>query len=194
MNSRSAEQAAHERRIFERFLAAYPSFAKDVVRYPPPPPPEEFPDIDAYLRNGRKVPVELGEWIDGQQLAEALKANPDGGAYDPEVALDAVRRIVEKKLAHYGSSARGAWLVIHYSRGVLYNTPFRSLSIRNFEDVARVMWQLLKQRKVYFDKVYLLGAWGDIDGELAKILSGAGIPFVAGPEAFEVFPNFKRCD
>ncbi len=162
--------------------------------YPPPPPSERSPDIDTHLRDGTRVPVELGEWVDGQQLAAALKAKSDRGAYDPGVALDAVRRIAEEKLTAYGSSARGAWLVIHYSQGVVYNTPFRSLSIRKFGDVARVVSEMLKERKVHFDRVYLLGAWDDIDGDLAEVFGGARIPFVTGPEAFEVFPGFKRCD
>ncbi len=190
MSGRSEQQAAEERRIFERFLRAYPSFANEVVRWTQP---EEWPDIEAVLEGGKKIPIELGEWIHGEQLAAALKAPPSGAAYDPVVALEALRRIVEKKLSHYGRTAAGAWLVIHYSRGFLYNTPFRGLAVQDFEDVARWASESLRERTVDFEKVYLLGAWGDIEPELAKILAAAKIPFTGGPEAFEIFPQFHRC-
>src|SRR2546426_11687278 len=113
MSGRSESQATEERRIFERFLRAYPSFANEVVDWTQS---ADWPDVVARLKSGRIVPIELGEWIKGEQLAEALKNLPDCGAYDPAVALDALLRIVEKKLGRYGSSARGAWLVIHYGR------------------------------------------------------------------------------
>jgi len=197
MADRNPAQAAQEQQVFERFLTACPSFAKNVVSHPSSC--GDFPDIDAHLHDGTVILVELGEWIDGSQMADALAeeargvTEPRGGAYDPEVALAALRRIANKKLDHYGSSARGAWLIIHYSRGVLYNTPFRSLDVGGFEDVARVVSELCKQREVPFAKVFLLGAWGDIDARLAETLRDAGYPVTAGPEAFEVFPDFRRC-
>src|SRR6266849_8501528 len=98
MTGRSQKQTAEEREVFERFLRAYPSFANDVVSWKQPEP---WPDIEARLKTGAIVPIELGEWIHGGQLAAALKKPSDVGSYDPAVALDAVRRIVEKKLAHY---------------------------------------------------------------------------------------------
>src|SRR5438105_4476832 len=123
MAGRSPAHAEQEQQAFERFLKAYPSFAKEVTSHPSSP--GDFPDIDAHLVTGAIIPVEFGEWIDGKQLAEALaeeargSVEPRGGAYDPDVALAAVRRIVNKKLDQYGASARGAWLIIHYSRGLL---------------------------------------------------------------------------
>lgn len=169
MNGRPKDKAAEEQRIFERFLQAFPSFAKDVDRYASTP--DDFPDIDVYLSSGSKVPVELGEWIHGSQLADALKSLPDGGAYDPDTALGAGRRILEQKLAHYGPAARGTWLILHYGRAFLYNSPFRCLTIHNFEDLARTVSGWLKGRELYFDRIFLLAAWGDIVGALADILT-----------------------
>jgi hypothetical protein len=59
--------------------------------------------------------------------------------------------------------------------------------------VARWLSESLRGRTIDFDQVYLLGAWGDVESKLAKILSDAKIPFKAGPEAFEIFPEFRRC-
>ncbi len=191
MSGRRPDKAAEERRIFERFLRAHPSLAEQVVRYDSTA--DDFPDIDAYLQSGAKLPVELGEWIDGPQLADALKTSPPEGGYDPAWALDAGRRILEQKLAHYGPAARGAWLVIHYGRAYLYNTPFRGLYVANFADLAREVSGWLKGRTVQFDKVFLLAAWGDIDADLVRILREAGYPVQAGPEAFEVFPKLIQC-
>jgi hypothetical protein len=190
MTGRSEKQATEERAVFQLFLRAYPSFAKDVADSTQPDP---RPDIEVRLKSGTIVPIELGEWIHGEQLAETLKKPSAGGAYDPAVALDQLQRIVEKKLTHYGAAARSAWLVIHYSRGLLYNTPFRGLAIQDFEGVARWIHESLRGRTLHFERVYLLGAWGDIDPELARILTAANIPFTSGPEAFEVFPQFQRC-
>jgi hypothetical protein len=66
MSGRSREQMEAELAAFDRFRAAYPSFAKDVVSIVQPDP---WPDIEARLQGGKKQDVELGEWIDGQQLA-----------------------------------------------------------------------------------------------------------------------------
>jgi len=190
MSGRSESQAAEERRIFERFLRAYPSLAEEVVDSTQP---EDWPDIEARLRDGKIVSIELGEWIQGEQLAAALKDPPEGGAFDPDVALDALRRIVDKKLGHYGPSARGAWLLIHYGRAILFNTPYHGLAVRDFEDVARWLSESLRGRTLDFAEVYLLGAWGDIDPKLARIFTEAKIPFMAGPEVFQIFPQFRRC-
>src|SRR2546430_6362203 len=99
MTGRSEKQATEERGVFERCVRAYPSFAKDVVSSRQP---DEWPDIEARQKSGALVPIELAEWIHGEQLAEARKKPLDGGAYDPAVALDAVQRIVAKKLSRYG--------------------------------------------------------------------------------------------
>jgi hypothetical protein len=82
---------------------------------------------------------------------------------------------------------------IHYGRALLYNTPFRGLALRDFKDVARWLFESLRGRALDFEQVYLLGAWGDIDPKLAKIFTDAKIPFIGGPEAFEIFPQFRRC-
>jgi hypothetical protein len=134
MNGRNTKQTDDERRVFERFLKAFPSFSNDLVGFEPSS--GTFPDID--------------------------------------------RRIVKKKLAQYGPAAKGVWLVVHYSRGALYNTPFRGLGIRDFSDVARVVAEGLEPGAVHFDRVYLPAAWDDIDeGVAAAELKEAGIPFVA---------------
>jgi hypothetical protein len=61
-----------------------------------------------------------------------------------------LRKVIAKKLAHYGGTASGAWLVVHYGRAALYNTPFHGLAITTFEDVARVASKELAGKPVSF--------------------------------------------
>lgn len=175
----------------ERFLRACPSLAAQVARYESTA--ADFPDVDVHMNNGTKSQIELGEWIDGKQLAAAAGVPRSGGSYDPKDALNAATRILLKKVTHYGPAARGVWLVIYYDRAILYNTPFHSLSIDDFEGVAGLVADTLKGQNVTFDRIYLLAARGDIDGELAAALREAGIAFKEGPEAFEIFPALARC-
>ena len=69
MATRAPSQANQERAIFEAFLAAYPSFAAQVTEFRQPD--VEFPDVVFKLLGGAEVDFELGEWLDGQQMAEA---------------------------------------------------------------------------------------------------------------------------
>lgn len=71
MATRPPGHAKDERAIFEVFLAAHPSLAGEVkeVRQPD----EEFPDVIMKLKDGAEVDFELGEWLDGAQMAEAKR-------------------------------------------------------------------------------------------------------------------------
>ncbi len=110
---------------------------------------------------------EPGTWID---------IMPPGGAYRPGTALEALNAVVEEKLSRYGGLRRRSRLIIHYSRGWVYNTPFRSLGVRTFREVAQFIASALQGRTVPFEKVYLL--------------NGVQAPC---PEAYEIFPMFTEC-
>lgn len=78
MANRSAAHRKEEKAVFEAFLAAYPSFAaetKDLRQ-----PDDEFPDIVAVLKDGAVVDFELGEWLDGAQMAAAKRYDRLAGA------------------------------------------------------------------------------------------------------------------
>jgi hypothetical protein len=69
MATRAPSHADQERAIFEAFLTAYPSFAAQVTEFRQPD--VEFPDVVVKLIGGAEVDFELGEWLDGHQMAEA---------------------------------------------------------------------------------------------------------------------------
>ena len=61
-----------ERSIFEAFLATLPTFIGEPLRTSHQPDDErEFPDIVAEAVSGRRVGVELGEWLNEKQMREA---------------------------------------------------------------------------------------------------------------------------
>ena len=71
MATRASSHADEERTIFEAFLAAYPSFAVQVAEFRQPD--DEFPDVVVKLIGGGEVDFEVGEWLDGRQMAEAKR-------------------------------------------------------------------------------------------------------------------------
>jgi hypothetical protein len=71
MATRSAIHSREERAIFEAFLAAHPTLATKVEQIHQPD--DEFPDIILELKDGTEVDFELGEWLDGAQMAEAKR-------------------------------------------------------------------------------------------------------------------------
>lgn len=127
MSGRTAAESAAELAIVERLLRACPTLEAEVARYESTP--ADFPDVDVYMKNRTKIQIELGEWIDGKELAAAKGVPRSGGSYDPKDSLSAATRILIKKITHYGPAARGVWLVIYYDRALLYNTPFQSIII-----------------------------------------------------------------
>jgi len=68
MPIRQTSHAEEEKAIFDAFLAAHSSFAatvKDVSQ-----PDEQFPDMTVALTTGEEIDFELGEWLDGAQMAK----------------------------------------------------------------------------------------------------------------------------
>ena len=71
MATRSQAHADDEKVIFEAFLAAHPSFAKKIKEVSQPD--DEFPDVIVRLTDDAELDFELGEWLDGPQMAEATR-------------------------------------------------------------------------------------------------------------------------
>jgi hypothetical protein len=71
MATRSRAHAEEEKAIFDAFLAAHPSFASTVKEAHQPD--DEFPDVIVKLTDDAEVDFELGEWLDGAQMAEAKR-------------------------------------------------------------------------------------------------------------------------
>jgi hypothetical protein len=136
----------------------------------------EYPTLGKYLEsvlfrwaevNGvREKPLPDDLWID---------TVPWGGAYDPATSLDAMEVVLNAKLSMYGGLRKSSRLIVHYSRAWIYNSPFRSLDLDTFRDVALRVAQALAGRELKFEKVYLLNA---VDAPK--------------PEAFEVYPGFAE--
>ncbi len=55
--------------IFQAFLKAWPSFARDIVEITQPCQP--FPDITVKLQAGSEIDFELGEWLNEKQMRMA---------------------------------------------------------------------------------------------------------------------------
>src|SRR5262245_30641795 len=73
MAIRSVAHAKDEKAIFEAFLAAHPAFAAQIREFRQPA--DEFPDLVAVMKNGTEVDFELGEWLDGAQIASAKRCD-----------------------------------------------------------------------------------------------------------------------
>src|SRR5215813_9168854 len=71
MSFRGSRQAAEEHAVFQAFLKAYPSFAKEIGSIEQPD--QLFPDIIAKLHDGSEVNFELAEWLDNQQMEQSKK-------------------------------------------------------------------------------------------------------------------------
>src|SRR5262249_8364921 len=71
MATRSTAHARDEMAMFEVFLAAHPDFAAEIkeVRQPD----DQFPDLIVVMLNGTEVDFEMGEWLDGAQMASAKR-------------------------------------------------------------------------------------------------------------------------
>jgi hypothetical protein len=137
---------------------------------------KKYPVLDRYLES-----VLFG-WAEVNGVKETpfpdelwLDTAPTGGTYDPVTSLDALEAVLIDKLSKYGSLRKGSQLIIHYSQGWVYNTPFRSLQVETFRDVARLVARALAGRTFPFEKVYLLNAV-----EAPR------------PEAFLVYPEFAE--
>ena len=59
-----SEKRQRERQVFEWFLELQPQFAGEPLRsWRQPDDENEFPDIEAVTTSGRRIGVELGEWL-----------------------------------------------------------------------------------------------------------------------------------
>ncbi len=71
MTIRNPKQAAEEGAIFSAFLEAHPTFGASVTSWDQPE--AQFPDVIVTLKNGQEIDFELGEWLHGQQMAQAMR-------------------------------------------------------------------------------------------------------------------------
>jgi hypothetical protein len=71
MTKRDPIHAERERVAFEAFLEAHPTFAAMVDRRDQPD--TCFPDVLVTLKDGRAIDFELGEWLHGEQMAQAKR-------------------------------------------------------------------------------------------------------------------------
>jgi hypothetical protein len=134
-----------------------------------------YPTLEKYLREVHFNPIPrqselgFGDWI---------QFEPDGGAYSPEKALRSLEAILDKKLGHYGHVPQPFQLLIHYATGYLHNTPYHSIEMRTFADVAKHAARVVETRthnvKLPFADVYLLEDVGP------------------HPQAFRLFPRFEQ--
>jgi hypothetical protein len=94
MGTRSTAHAKDEKAVFEAFLTAHPTFGADVREFSQPD--EEFPDVIAVMKDGIEIDSELGEWLDGAQMAAAKR-------YDrlAEAILDAIGRQTPNSSRHF---------------------------------------------------------------------------------------------
>ncbi len=102
----------------------------------------------------------------------------DGCASSSENAVQALTRVISKKISHYGRcESRDIRLVIYYDEAVLYNTPYHDQKYETFEDVAQEAARFLATKPLPpFTKIYLLNALSP------------------GPEVFEVWPTLAKCE
>jgi len=96
------------------------------------------------------------------------------GSYSPNNALAALASILHSKINHYGGLSRPVRLLVYYGRAVAYNTPWHGLEFHDFQDVAEAAANVVGTQS-RFDKIYLLSA------------------LEPGLEAFEIFPQFLKC-
>jgi hypothetical protein len=62
----------HERTIFEAFLRVVPDFASEkIVEWNQPEDEREFPDVVCICASGRRLGVELGEWLHEDEIRAA---------------------------------------------------------------------------------------------------------------------------
>lgn len=71
MATRSSAHAEDEKAVFGAFLAAHRAFAATVKGFRQPD--DEFPDVVAVLTDDSEIDFELGEWLDGAQMAAAKR-------------------------------------------------------------------------------------------------------------------------
>jgi hypothetical protein len=68
------EKQENERAIFEAFLGTDPDFAGEpLARWWQPADEKQFPDVEAISTSGKSVGVELGEWLNQNEM-QAAKA------------------------------------------------------------------------------------------------------------------------
>lgn len=67
-----SDKRAHERAIFEAFLRVEPAFAGErLAKWWQPEDEKAFPDIEGTALSGRRIGVELGEWLNEKEMQAA---------------------------------------------------------------------------------------------------------------------------
>lgn len=65
-------QREHEKAIFEAFLRVMPGFAGETLKdWSQPVDEKEFPDIVCMSTSAQRIGVELGQWLDPEQMRDA---------------------------------------------------------------------------------------------------------------------------
>lgn len=83
MSTRNPSHEAEERIVFEAFLAASPAFANTVISWKQPQ--DQFPDVIVKLDSGEEIDFEIVEWLDGKQLAQAMRRGRLTGAINKAI-------------------------------------------------------------------------------------------------------------
>ena len=66
----------HEKAIFEAFLRVMPQFAGETLRdWSQPQDCSEFPDVICTTLSGQRIGVELGEWLNEDEMCKAKAWN-----------------------------------------------------------------------------------------------------------------------
>jgi hypothetical protein len=134
----------------------------------------QYPTLEKYFCQVHFNPIpqqlsSVGDWI---------QFEPDGGAYSQESALSSLEAILHQKLRHYGAVATQFHLLVHYSTGYLHNSPYHSIQVKTFADVAKHAARVVEAKtgngKFPFADVYLLE---DVEPH---------------PQAFRLFPTFEQ--
>lgn len=135
-----------EKLVFKAFREAAPNFAGRAVTCDEGPDPPDFVCLDSV---GKRVGVELGEW-----LKEAQVQSDD--------AVDALLELLANKTSKYGNLHKEQnldelYLVAYYNKALLYNPPSIAPGF-GFRDVARIATSSLEKNPGPFQRIFLFNA------------------------------------
>src|SRR5207245_232676 len=72
---------SHERLVFQALLSVDPQFlGEDLAEWSQPPDERDFPDVTGATVSGRRVGVELGEWLNEGETAHSISTERAQGA------------------------------------------------------------------------------------------------------------------
>ncbi|MCP9461305.1 MAG: hypothetical protein NNA19_02365 [Nitrospira sp.] len=173
---REAHAQKHED-IFKVFLHAVSSIGIRVkdIHYTEQQDPDQSRDVVTTMTDGSKVEWQLAEWVDEIQMTTIKRAEREGRdqPYNPLTDHEALKTILRKKSCRYGGLEEcDARLIVYYSQGSLYGSPYDGPS-NPLDDFAQIAGVWLKELRPPFKNVYLLK--------------------VHECRAFEVFPAILPC-